>query len=153
MLLKLEIYYKFFRFSIKWYTLSDAESGNTELFITNPRTLLKVLRNFGFVLHHIYINFNFFKVEFCCEVERYLAMYCSESLEKMSLSCNSAKVLLGNLHKPLANLTALRVYMSLNQVANNLHFDHKYLPKLKYIHMQNHCTRFRNSDTIHFENI
>lgn len=127
---------------------------NPKIFITNPVTILKLLRNFGYTLRSVFINFNFFNVKFCAEIEFYLAEYCSESLHRLSLSCNSSKTdLFENLHKPLANVKELRFYTNLDQNLSPLQFNQEKLPRLKYVYIDNNCPELQHSDPMHFENV
>lgn len=134
--------------------MNDKTNKKPKIYITNPVTILRLLRNFGHMLKHIYINFDFFDAKFCAEIEWYLAEYCSESLSRLSLRCNSSKILFEHLHKPLANVRTVGIYVYENQKLTHLQFNEKYLPRLKYLYMSNESSRVMHySDPIHFENI
>lgn len=128
-------------------------SKNPKIYITNPVTILKLLRNFGYLLKNVYISFGIFNAKFCAEIERYLAEYCSESLHRLSLCCNSVKVLFENLHKPLANVKTLGIYTRKNQNLTHFQFNQEHLPRLKYLYIENSYTKLDHSEPIHFENI
>lgn len=129
------------------------ESKESEIFIKIPTMALKLLRHFGFMLKNLSINFKFFNVIVCAEIEFYLAKYCSKSLIRLSFFCNNSKILFENLYKPLENVKDLKIYINNDQ--EQLQFNNEYVPNLKYIYIVNHYGnfKFQKCEKIHFENI
>lgn len=140
----------------------------SKVVIKKPATILQLLRSFGHMLKDIYINFDSLEqnvnVNFCAEVECYLAKYCSVSLHRLTLRCNPSEWRLKNLHKPLSNVTALKIHLDLKhrsylllngRLPNRLHFDYKdRLPKLTNIYVKTMEYHYDYKwEPIHFENV
>lgn len=121
------------------------------IFIKNPTTALKLLRHFGFMLKNLSINFHIFNVMVCAEIEFYLAKYCSKSLIRLTICCHSSKMLFENLYKPLENITALTIYI--HHYHKDLQFNCKYLPRLKYIYINNYTANIQKWENFDFKNI
>lgn len=126
---------------------------NPGISITNPTTALRLIRNFGPILKHLYIQFRFFSVKFCAEIERYLCEYCSQSLKKLSLDCNCLAILFIGMNKPLENITFLGIYVRRNEKLNNVDLLNKYLPRLQHVGIETISSAFCESEKIHFENV
>lgn len=128
-------------------------SRNLSFFIEHPTRVLPFLRNFGYILKKLYINFSRFSVKLGAKIEYYLAEYCSESLHELSVACNSSIIRFEGLHKTLAHVKTLNIYISggNNLIPSQLVIKH--LPKLKYVYIENYSRRFQDSETLHYDNI
>lgn len=101
--------------------------------ITNP---LKLLRNFGHIIKNLRISFEHLSVKQCTEVENYLVRFCSESLQRFVVVCNTSKIIFKNLQKPLQNVTDLIIMMGKHQNINHIRFlDENNLPNVNNVYI------------------
>lgn len=128
---------------------------NSEIYIENPLTCLRILRNFGYILKHFYIDFRIFNVKICTKIEHYISEYCSKSLHQLTLAGNSSTILFNGLNKPLENITTIKIYLYGSQTLSHIPVLNEHLPKLQYIHIENISYVFgeKDSEIRSFENI
>ena len=123
-----------------------------EIAVSNPATALKLLRNFGHLFEDLAINFKCFNINVCAEIELYLSKYCSKSLQRMSIICNSVRAALDGLQTPLIKLNLLRVEIDPRQ-----HPDFRRLsenvPNLRYLYVKNDSKYIEHFERTHFENV
>lgn len=126
---------------------------NPQILITKSLMIFKLLRNFGHMIRNFGVNFRIVNVKICTEIENYLAEYCWDSLQRLSLYCRYPKILFENLQKPLQNVIAIKVHTSKVQDQDNIQFvNENNFPKLKHLFIYNGY-HLENAKTIHFENI
>lgn len=118
----------------------------------HPSMPLKILRNFGWLLRKLDIRFSAFNINICDQIEYYLAEYCSESLNQLSIDANYSRSSSGNLHKPLMGVTHLNIYIMGFKESNIILNIKENLPALKYVHIYgfNNYDRF---EKLHFNGI
>lgn len=124
-----------------------------ETFISNPRMLLKLLRNFGHLIMNLKVNFVFnLSDNLCVMIENYLAEYCSDFLEQFHLVCSRTKKPFENLSKPLKKLIILTIDTKYHRKTDYMQFiNEKKLPNIQHFCIQNpYHSESQNFETIHF---
>lgn len=92
---------------------------------------------------------------FCIEIENYLAIYCSDSVQRLNLAGNTSKILFKDLRKPLKKVTFLKIRLVGHQNMNHLQYlNEKMFPHLNEIYVRE-CSLNIPPETknIHFEKI
>lgn len=132
---------------------TNALERNPRLIITNPIILLKLLRNFGHFIRNLGVDFWYLNTKICDAIEIYLAIYCSDSLERFDFSCKGPKKPFENLQKPLKKLKALRLRTHLDQQQNFVQFiNESNLPNLQYLYIKTLCD-INSHEKIHHKNV
>lgn len=127
---------------------------NPEIFILHPIKAFKLLRNFGHMIQNLGINFASFNAKVCTEIENYIAEFCCDSLQRLSLICNKHKPPFDNLQKPLKNVTALKIHMMLSQQVNHIRFiNEENFPNVKYIFILSKAGQRDSEPKIQHKNI
>ncbi|XP_055301006.1 uncharacterized protein LOC129567764 [Sitodiplosis mosellana] len=132
----------------------DALEQNPLVFITKPIILLKLLRHFGHLIRNLGIGFSKLNMKLCVGIEIYLAKYCSDSLQRFSLICNTSKIAFKDLQKPLKKVIALKIHTVIDQKQNHIQFlNESNLPNVQHIYITNHDGLHNSEKEIHYENI
>lgn len=128
-------------------------SHDNHIYIENPTILLKVLRNFGCIINSLGIDFQKIRNEkLCVEIENYLATYCSNSLQKLSLTSNQSKIVFSDLQKPFKKVIELKIQLGHLQYQGHLQFLNEInFPNVSSIKLDE-CY-FKHPEIIHYENI
>lgn len=145
----------FFSYFLNQEAETDALEMNPEILISNPLIALKLLRNFGHMIENLGIDFRYFNTKVSIEIENYLARYCSDSLQRLSLVCSTLKIHFEGLRKPLKNVSALKIQAVRDQIENQIRFlNESNLPNVKHIYICGEGTPSHDyGKKIHFENI
>ncbi|XP_031623438.1 uncharacterized protein LOC116340859 [Contarinia nasturtii] len=120
---------------------------------TNP---LKVLRNFGHVIKNFEVDFRWLNAKLCAEIENYLVIYCSDSLQRLCVFPDRSETTFKDLQKPLEKVTYLKIIITLDQNINHIQFlNESNLPNVNKIEIYSYKfnTFGESSKKIHFENI
>lgn len=121
------------RVSSELITWEDVTLKRKGVVLTNP---LKLLRNFGHIIKNLRISFKNLSVKQCTEVENYLVRFCSESLQRFVVMCNTSKIIFKDLQKPLKNVTDLQIMMDKNQNLDHIRFlDENNLPNVNNVYI------------------
>lgn len=118
--------------------------------------MLKILRNFGHLIENLGVQFFTLDAAICAEIENYLARYCSDTLQRLSLTCNMLKIAFKDLQKPLKKVTVLTLVLKSDQDQSHIQFlNENNLPNLKSIYLYDTTySRIRqHSKQICYENI
>lgn len=141
-------------FLFRSYYLSRDGEKNIILITTNP---WKVLRNFGHMIKNFRVNFSRIQTKLCTEIENYLAIYCSDSLQRLTMTCNTSKIALKDLQKPLENVTYLKIIITTDyESIEHIQFlNESYLPNLNEIEIFSNCLYFfeQSSKKLIYDNI
>lgn len=129
--------------------------GNEIVLISNPLAALRLLRNFGFMIRNLGINFSFVNAKIRTEFENYLDRYCSHSLQRFSLICSRFKVPFDNLKKPFKNVLALKIHTGIHQTVNHIRFlNETIFPNVNRIIIYDGASTLQHPEQkIHYENI
>lgn len=141
------------RISSELITWEDVGLKRKFVVITNP---LKLLRNFGHIIKNLRISFKHLSVKHCTEVENYLVRFCSESLQRFVVMCNTSKIIFKDLQKPLKNVTDLKIMMGKHQNLDHIRFlDENNLPNVNnvYIWYYDELKDLSVSGKLHYKNI
>lgn len=130
----------------------EALKKNPNICITNPAIILKLLRNFGNMLINITVNFRSFSVEGCVEIENYLAEYCSNSLELLSLSFNPSRIVFQGSSIPFIRVIRLRVEINYTEDLRSFLNLNGMFPNIQYLFFQDY-SGIQYYDTIAFGNM
>lgn len=134
---------------------TDALKKNLQIIIENPKILLKLLRNFGHLITNLEIRYWNPNPMVYVGIETYLAKYCSDSVQRLSLKCSyRQKNPFQNVYKPLKKVIALTIILPAYETLNQIRFiNGNNLPNVQRIYISNRNPKLSNSDRIHFENI
>lgn len=141
---------------VEWDALCYVLEKNPEIFIKEPKLVFKILRNFGHMIRNLAIDFSFINVKCCAEIENYLSEYCSESLQRLSLTCNISRIPFEYLQKPFQNVTAVKVLLMPGKKHHIRFINENNLPNLKRMiisDMFRYSTDEIENEAIHHENI
>lgn len=127
---------------------------NIILITTNP---WKVLRNFGHMIKNFRVHFWEINAKHCTEIENYLAIYCSDSLQRLTMTCNTSKIAFKDLQKPLKKVTYLKIIIITDdETIEHIQFPNESnLPNLNEIEIFSNCLYFfeQSSKKLHYDNI
>lgn len=125
----------------------------TILIETNP---FRILRNFGSLIKYFIIVFFRTNIRFCAEFEKYLSIYCWNSLQRLSIMCNETGTFFNHLQKPFEKLIYLKIVIRNEQDVNLFEFlNESNLPNVNEIAMSCGTPSFfeKFSKIIDFERI
>lgn len=126
---------------------------NKRIFIKNPAVMLKLLRNFGHLVENLGIDFVEMDSTICDEIEKYLSLYCSDSLERLFFKCRDWSVCFEDLQKPLKKLKALQINTHSDGERNRVQFmNARNLPNLEHLFIY-FVNVFAQREKIYHENI
>lgn len=117
---------------------------------------MTVLRNFGHIIENFRARFSRINAELCAKIENYLAIYCSDSLKRLAMTCNSSRIVFKDLSEPFKKVTDLRIFLVLEQTYDHIQFlNEGNLPNLNKVEIHSHKSNNLEEleQKIHFENI
>lgn len=133
---------------------TDALERNPRIIIRKPIILLTLLRNFGHFIRNLGVDFWRWNAKIRDAIESYLAIYCSDSLERCDLCCLGPEMPFENLRKPLKKLKALRLRTYLDQQQNFVQFiNESNLPNLQYLYISTFINDINPHEKIHHKNV
>lgn len=133
---------------------TDALERNPRIFIWKPIILLKLLRNFGHFIRNLRVDLWATNAKICDKIAMYLAIYCSDSLERFDFSCNGPKTPFENLQKPFKKVHALRIHTNLDQQQNFVQcINESNFPNLQYLYIQTLYRDINPHEKIHHKNV
>lgn len=104
-----------------------------------------------------HVDFTILNAEICIELENYLAVYCRDSLEQLTIVCEPSRCIFKDLPKPLKKVTDLRVEVfRKSKKTQYIRFLHeRNLPSVLRleIFLSVPASAIENSENIHFENV
>lgn len=115
--------------------------------------MLKLLRNFGHLVKNLGIDFLDMDSRIRDEIEKYLSIYCSGSLERFFFVCRDWSVCFENIQKPLKMLKALHIETRSDGERNRVQFmNARNLPNLQHLYIY-FVNVIAQREKIHHENI
>lgn len=130
---------------------------NLRIVIETPKDFLKLLRHFGHLIRNLQIDYNVSNAKVYVGIETYLANYCSDSVQRLSLTCSGSKIPFEHLQKPLNKVIALTITTTAQQpIPSQIRFlNENNLPNVQHIYFNNRFNQeLHESDcNVHFENI
>lgn len=123
--------------------------------IENPKTFLKLLRNFGHLIKNLEICYWKTNPNIYVGIETYLSQYCFDSVQRLSLFCvptMKTKTPLENLQRPLKRVVSLIIITSAVESPKYIRFiNENNLPNVRNILVDNRKNELHDSDKIHFK--
>lgn len=154
------LYFKVFSFYFKTNfnfcsSLAEFDEKSIISIRSNP---FRVLRKFGHLIQNLAINLFDINATLCTEIENYLTLYCTDSLQRLYICCNSLNITFKHLQKPLNKLTYLLIFFGRGQTMDTIQFlNENNLPNVNEINMKIFIDEpFKTpvySKNIHFRNV
>lgn len=144
------ITFKLFLFFSSLVRYGQEEKDNTYI----ARNPFPVLRIFGHMIKKLRVHLTMLNAKAYTELANYLAIYCSDSLEQLFMTCDASKYIFKDLKKPFEKVTRLEIDIKKRENTPYLRFlNAEILPNVNQMTIFMSTPSPDSSKTIHFENI